>query len=95
MQLALLVAAIADVLQLALGVPGWFLFDEVIDVVAMVLIILLIGFHPLFLPTFLAEFIPLVDMLPTWTGCVLAVMALRKKQSQPPQPPARSDVIDI
>jgi hypothetical protein len=36
----------------------------------------LIGFHPLLLPTSVLEFLPLADMLPTWTGCVAIVVAL-------------------
>jgi hypothetical protein len=34
----------------------------------------------LLLPTALLEFIPVVDWLPTWTGCVLVVIARRKRQ---------------
>src|ERR1043166_6059163 len=90
---ALAVALAADGLQVLLGPLGWAFADEVIDVVAMVLITLLIGFHPLFLPTFVIEFIPVADMLPTWTGCVMVVAALRRKQpppvvtASPPPPP--------
>jgi len=76
---AFAVALVADGLQLLLGPLGWSFFDEIIDVVSMVLLSLLVGFHPLFLPTFLVEMIPVVDMLPTWTACVAAVIALRKR----------------
>jgi hypothetical protein len=40
------------------------------------------------LPTFAVEFIPVVDMLPTWTACVVAVIALRKRQQSSAQSPA-------
>jgi hypothetical protein len=99
--MALAVAVIADGLQAAAGPPGWLGFDQVVDLVAMVLITLLLGFHPLFLPTFIAELVPGLEMLPTWTGCVAIVIALRRKQQQPPAVPPRSspppagDVIDI
>ncbi len=89
---------IADVIQLLLGFWGWVGADQVIDLMAMLLISLTIGFHPLFLPTFVAEFIPGVDLLPTWTGCVVFVLARRWKtqpQHNPPPIPPRSDVIDI
>lgn len=77
-------AAIAvDVLQLALGPFGWALADEILDVVAMLVISRLIGFHPLLLPTFVIEFVPVADLLPTWTGCVALVVALRPKQAPP------------
>jgi hypothetical protein len=77
--LAFIVAIAADGLQLLTGTLGWVFLDEMIDIVAMILTSLLIGFHPLFLPTFVLEFIPVVDMLPTWTGCVAVVVALRRK----------------
>ena len=86
MGFALAVALVSDVLQVPLqAVPG---APEVIDVIAMVLTTTAIGFHVLLLPTFVLEFIPLVDMMPTWTGCVIAVLALRRrKPAYPPPPP--------
>jgi len=77
--LIIAMAVVADGLQMLLGPLGWAGADEIVDVVAMALAMWLLGFHPLLLPTFLVEFIPFVDMLPTWTGCVIAVIALRKK----------------
>ena len=97
--LAFGIAVAADASQLILGPMGWVLFDETVDVVAMSLLVFVIGFHPLFLPTFVVEFMPVTDMLPTWTGCVAVVIALRRKQqpAEPvsPPPPSRNDVIDI
>jgi hypothetical protein len=95
--MAFVVAITADVAQLILGFAGWLFMDEIIDMVAMALVIALIGFHPLLLPTFVAEFIPPVDLLPTWTGCVAVVVALRRRQQETKPPPsaAHSDVIDI
>ena len=94
------VAVAADVIQVCLGPFGWAGPDEVIDVIVMVLLTSIIGFHPLFLPTFVAEFIPVVDALPTWTACTLLVIGLRRKQTTPPPvatPPPQStgNVIDI
>jgi hypothetical protein len=37
------------------------------------------------LPTFAIEFIPVVGMLPTWTGCVAAVIALRLREAKEPR----------
>ena len=105
--LALVLAGLADALQIAvaaLGPAGWFFLDQIIDVLAMVAMTLLIGFHPLLLPTFIVEIIPIVDMLPTWTACVGVVVMLRKRQSnqataQTPSTPANSkessNVIDV
>jgi len=73
--------------------------DEALDVLVMLLLSMTIGFHPLFLPTFVAEFVPVVDMLPTWTACTIFVIGLRRKQSTPPPPPApphaTGNVIDV
>jgi len=93
--LAIAIAGATDALQIALGPVGWTFLDEILDVAAMIIISLLIGFHPLLLPTFLVEIFPIVDMLPTWTGCVGAVVLWRKgtdssgsKPAMPEEPPA-------
>jgi len=90
------VAVTTDVLQLLLGPFGWAFADELLDVAAMILTWRLIGFHPLLLPTVALEFLPVADMLPTWTGCVAIVVTIRKRQQtgvQPPLPPG--PVIDV
>ena len=101
---ALVLAGLADALQIILGPVGWFFFDEIIDVLTMIAMTLLVGFHPLLLPTFIIEIVPVVDMLPTWTACAAAVVMLRRRQqanvaSAPPPVPtgakASSKVIDI
>ena len=74
------VAIATDGLQLVLGPFGWVGFDEISDVVAAVATSWLIGFHPLLLPTFIVELLPVVDMLPTWTACVALVTTLRRRQ---------------
>ena len=79
-RLAYAVAVSVDIGQFVLGPFGWAGFDEILDAVAMVIISRLIGFHPLLLPTFLLEFVPFTDMLPTWTGCVALVVRARKQQ---------------
>ena len=83
---AMVVAVAADAMQFALGPMGWFAPDEIIDVVAFVIVTWLIGFHVLLLPTFVVEFVPVLGMLPTWTGCVAAVLALRRGASSAPPP---------
>ena len=99
--LALTVALVADGLQLLLNGPGWFGPDQIIDVVTMVIISRLIGFHVLLLPTFVIELVPVLEDLPTWTACAAAVILLRKRDQRgtkpltpPPQPPERP-VIDV
>jgi hypothetical protein len=90
---AYLVAGGADLLQLMLGPVGWAFADEILDVVAMLVLWRTIGFHPLLLPTFALELVPLADMLPTWTGCVAIVIALRRRQQT--VPPAGGEIIDV
>jgi hypothetical protein len=96
--LALFIAVTADGLQLITGALGWAGPDQAIDVVVMLLTIWVLGFHWLLLPTFALELIPGLDDLPTWTACVIAVIALRKRAQRHAataadvQPPAGSPV---
>ena len=89
---AITVAAIADFLQIVLLPLEWAFAQQIVDVVAMGLTMWLLGFHLLLLPTFVVEFIPVVDMLPTWTGCVVAVIALRKRGQNLDSPPVTTKV---
>jgi hypothetical protein len=77
--LALAVAIVADGLQLLLEPIAWTFAQSAVDVVAMILTMWILGFHLLLLPTFLIELIPVVDSIPTWSACVVAVIALRKR----------------
>ncbi|HXR46262.1 MAG TPA: hypothetical protein VN784_02380 [Candidatus Limnocylindrales bacterium] len=89
MILALAVAVVADGGQLLLGPLGWAFGDQLIDVVAMLLVSWLIGFHWLLLPSFILELVPVIDEFPTWTACVIAVIILRRREQRPipPLPP--------
>lgn len=77
--LALTVAVVADALQILLLPFAWTFVASAVDVVAMVLTTWILGFHLLLLPTFVVELVPVVDLIPTWTACVAAVIALRKR----------------
>jgi hypothetical protein len=98
---AVTVAVLTDFVQLSLGPFGWFWVDQVLDVLAMILTCATLGFHLLLLPTFVLEFLPTVDMLPTWTACTAVVIMLRKRAQTPaprvPEspPPGSSPSIDI
>jgi hypothetical protein len=89
------IAVAADALQLLLGPFGWAFIDEGVDVVAAGATWFLLGFHPLLLPTFVLELVPLADMLPTWTGCVALVIALRKREQAAAPPPSNGPIIDV
>jgi hypothetical protein len=101
--LAFGIAVAVDALQIVLGPFGWAGFDEVSDVVTMVALSAVLGFHTLFLPTFVVKLIPVVDFAPTWTASVAIVVALRRRKARgqpppapPPLPPAgRGEVIDV
>ena len=82
MRLALAVAVVADGLQLLLGPLGWVFLDQLIDAVAMVLTMRILGFHILLLPTFVVELVPVIEDFPTWTACVAAFIALRKREQR-------------
>jgi hypothetical protein len=83
--LALAIAVIADGLQFLFGLLP--VVDQGIDVITMVLTSWVIGFHWLLLPTFALEFVPVLDELPTWTACVIAVIALRRREQRALPPP--------
>lgn len=95
MWVAFVVAAVTDTLQLLLGPLGWLVLDDLLDVIAMVLISAAVGFHLLLLPTFLIEMLPLADMLPTWTGCTAAVVMMRKRTQPQPPPPLPTKMANV
>lgn len=46
-------------------------FDDVLDVVVGAALTWLLGWHWSFLPSFIAELVPGLDLIPTWTVAVL------------------------
>lgn len=74
---AMILAIIADLVQLVLfplmvegaASPA----DLILDVGIAVMLSLLLGWHWEFLPSFLAELVPGVDMVPCWTIAVANV----------------------
>jgi len=80
--MARIVAIVADGVQLALlplvvgGVTSP--VDDIIDVVTGIVLTALVGFRWAFLPAFVAEMVPFVDMVPSWTMAVF--LTTRDKQ---------------
>jgi hypothetical protein len=76
-RVALVLAMAADALQI-FGFP---LFaegalspvDDVLDIAVAALLVQLLGWHWEFLPAFLAELVPGVDLVPFWTMAVISV----------------------
>jgi len=90
------VAIVTDGLQMILGPFGWAFADEILDIIAAAATWRLLGFHPLLLPTFVVEFLPVSDLLPLWTGCVALVIATRRRQQGAmPSPPSNGPIIDV
>ncbi len=74
---ARIIAVAADAIQLGLfplfieGAPG--IADAVLDVAVGIAMVWLLGWHLAFLPGFVSELLPLVDLFPSWTLAVLFV----------------------
>ena len=73
-RLALAIAVGADLIQWIAfplfmwgGASPW---NDAIDVIVAVVMFRLVGFHWAFLPAFVAELIPFVDLVPSWTAAV-------------------------
>ncbi len=78
---ARLIAVAADAMQIVLlpffGVGFISPAADGVDVAVAVMMTILVGWHWSFLPTFLAEIIPGVGLVPTWT--LAAWLATRKR----------------
>ncbi len=76
-RLALALALLADALQL--GAIPFFVWgaaspwNDALDVAMAVAMVALLGWHWAFLPSFVAEMVPLLSLVPTWTAAVLIV----------------------
>ena len=70
--------------------------NDVVDVAVAVALTRLLGWHWAFLPSFLAEMIPVVGLVPTWTAAVFYVTSglptvtdvPATRVDPPPPPPA-------
>ncbi|HLH05928.1 MAG TPA: hypothetical protein VKW78_01690 [Terriglobales bacterium] len=71
------VAITADIAQwvlfpfFAAGAPSP--LDDLLDVAVAIILTRLLGWHWAFLPTFAAELLPGLDLLPTWTAAVFFI----------------------
>ena len=79
----MVLAILADVTQLIvfpLFVEGGVSpFDDLIDLAVGAVLVLLLGWHWEFLPSFVANVVPAVDMVPFWT---MAVANVYRKSKQ-------------
>jgi hypothetical protein len=82
-QLAMLLAVAADAAQIVLfpmfGEGALSPADDVLDVAVGAVLVHLLGWHWEFLPSFLGELVPGVDLVPFWTLSVANVYRKWKK----------------
>ncbi len=82
------IALAVDAIQIpaaATGPVGW-LLGAGLDVVTMVVMWALLGFHWAFLPSFLTEGIPYLNLAPFWTLAVALATRGRGDGELPPPP---------
>jgi hypothetical protein len=83
-------AVVADAVQLGLlplfaeGAAS--IVNDALDAVIAVVMVVLVGWHWAFVPAFLAELVPVVDLAPTWTLAVF--FATRRGAAAGPSPPS-------
>jgi hypothetical protein len=79
-RLARIIAVAADALQIMIlpAVIEGFLspINNAIDLTVAAALIYLIGWHWAFLPTFLTELVPIVDLAPTWTIAIFVATGI-------------------
>jgi hypothetical protein len=84
-RIAMVVAIVADVLQLAvfpLFVEGALSpADDLLDLGVAALMTRLLGWHWEFLPSFFAKLVPGVDLVPFWTLSVASVWRKAKQEA--------------
>jgi len=71
-----------DLVQLhpALEIPP---INQIVDVATAIAMTWLVGWHWAFLPTFVVEAVPIVDLVPTWTLAVLVATRGRVAPAPP------------
>jgi hypothetical protein len=86
-RLAWMVAAAADALQIAVF-PAFMggaasPFDDVLDLFVAAILWRLLGWHWALLPTMVAELVPGLDLIPTWTAAVYLITRKHVQSTEP------------
>jgi len=87
-RLAWAIALAVDAIQIpatAAGPLGWFL-GAGLDLITMVVMWSMLGFHWAFLPSFLTEWVPYLNLAPFWTLAVGLATRGRGDVDLPPPP---------
>jgi len=66
-------------------------FNAVLDVAVGFALIRLLGWHWAFLPSFIAELLPGIDLIPTWSAAVL----LATRSESPSAPAEKIEIKDV
>jgi hypothetical protein len=86
-RMAWLVAIAVDAIQVGalplFAAGGLSPADGLLDAVAAIVLIQLLGWHWAFLPTLAAELVPGLDLFPTWTAAVLFVTRQQVHSGEP------------
>jgi hypothetical protein len=89
-------AVTADLIQIGLAPlfleGGLSIFDVVLDALMAWVLTLLVGWHWAFLPAFVAELVPGIDLVPSWT---LAVFLATRGRTEPRAMTPEGRVIDV
>jgi hypothetical protein len=89
-RLAWIVAVAADAIQIGAApfVAEGFLspLNDALDIAVAIALILLIGWHLAFVPSFVVKMLPVADLAPTWT---LAVFIATRGKGKTAEAPAR------
>lgn len=85
--IARVLAVGVDLAQFALLPAELTPLNNVVDVLTGVAMLVLVGWHWAFLPTFLAELVPFVDLVPSWTLAVMFATRGPKAPEPPGAPP--------
>lgn len=82
---ALAIALAADAVQIGLlplfmegAAAPW---NDALDVAVGGMMVALLGWHAAFLPAFLGELVPFLNLFPTWTAAVVFVVARKRATS--------------
>jgi hypothetical protein len=93
---ARVLAVTADAVQILLAPlfleGGISVFDALLDLAMAAILTRLLGWHWAFLPAFLAELVPGVDLVPSWT---LAAFLATRGRSVPEESRGNERVIDV
>ena len=88
---ALAIAMLADALQIAFlpmfGEGAFSPLDDLLDIVVAWMLIRLLGWHWAFLPSFVAELVPGLELVPTWTLAVLVATRETPRDQAKLEPP--------